>query len=556
MALDAIRHALDPRRHPSRERLLVAALFILLTVFMTWPQAARLTSVPDYGDPLFSVWRLSWVAHRLPRDPAHLFNANIFYPEARTLAYSDAMLVPSLGVAPFLWLGAHPLRTYTIAFLALFVLSGVAMYALVHRLTGSRWAALVAGIVFAFFPFRFDHYSHFELQVAFWMPLALLAVHRVFERPGIKAGVATGLGIAGQALSSLYYGIFFTTFLIPVGLVLWFGHREKWKVVGVLAAGALVAAMLILPAIAPYRAVQEQFGERQRWEVAAYSAEWKSFVTSTVRSVVWGKALDDPSTDPSEKRLFPGLLVVLLAIAALWPPIDRTRVAYALGLAVAIELCRGLNGVVYPYLYEWLMPFRGLRVPARFMIVVSLALAILAGYGLARLLARIPVSRQGWRHAAGAAVALAVLVEYRPTLDLKWVWEQPPSVYAWFAGRPPAVIMEVPSASEVTGAMAEAKYLYFSTFHWQKLLTGNSGFFPPSHTALFHAMKRFPDESSLFYLRQRRVNYLIVHGAFCDEKPLREALEYMENYPHARLIGVFGWERSHSWLFELVPPVS
>ena len=73
----------------------------LLGVAATWPQARQLDAVPDLGDPLFSVWRLSWVAHQLPRHPTALFDANIFYPERRTLTYSDSMLVPSLMTAPF-----------------------------------------------------------------------------------------------------------------------------------------------------------------------------------------------------------------------------------------------------------------------------------------------------------------------------------------------------------------------------------------------------------------------------------------------------------------------
>ena len=88
----------------------VVLLYAALTVAMTYPQVTVLdrgVSV-DIGDPLLSTWRLAWIAHQLPRDPLHLFDANIFYPEPRTLAYSDAMLVPSLTVAPLVWLGCLP----------------------------------------------------------------------------------------------------------------------------------------------------------------------------------------------------------------------------------------------------------------------------------------------------------------------------------------------------------------------------------------------------------------------------------------------------------------
>ena len=68
---------------------------------MTWP-LGRVTDVviPASDDAHFSIWRLAWVAHQLPADPRHLFDANIFYPARGTLALSDAMLlVGALGTA-------------------------------------------------------------------------------------------------------------------------------------------------------------------------------------------------------------------------------------------------------------------------------------------------------------------------------------------------------------------------------------------------------------------------------------------------------------------------
>ena len=61
--------------------------------------------VHDPGDPLMVTWVLAWVAHQLPSAPAHIFDANIFYPERNTLAYSETLLVPGLLAAPLHWLG-------------------------------------------------------------------------------------------------------------------------------------------------------------------------------------------------------------------------------------------------------------------------------------------------------------------------------------------------------------------------------------------------------------------------------------------------------------------
>src|SRR4030095_11105122 len=139
--------------------------FGALVAAVTWPQIKRLDSVPDVGDPLFSIWRIAWIAHQLPRDPLHLFDGNMFYPERLTLTYSDPVIVPGIMSAPFFWLGAHPLTIYNLLFLSGFVLSGVTMYYLVRALTGRRDAAAIAGAIFALYPFRFEQYSHRELQM-------------------------------------------------------------------------------------------------------------------------------------------------------------------------------------------------------------------------------------------------------------------------------------------------------------------------------------------------------------------------------------------------------
>ena len=56
-------------------------------ILLLYQQVRHLDSVPDIGDPLFSIWRLGWVAHQLVTDPRHLFDANIFYPNKPTLAF-------------------------------------------------------------------------------------------------------------------------------------------------------------------------------------------------------------------------------------------------------------------------------------------------------------------------------------------------------------------------------------------------------------------------------------------------------------------------------------
>ena len=79
-----------------------------VAVVLLWPQLRQMDAVPDFGDPLLSMWRAGWVLEQLRGDPRPFFDANIFNPEPLTLTYSDSMLLPALTAAPALVAGMSP----------------------------------------------------------------------------------------------------------------------------------------------------------------------------------------------------------------------------------------------------------------------------------------------------------------------------------------------------------------------------------------------------------------------------------------------------------------
>src|SRR5262249_14058104 len=154
--------------------------------------------------------------------------------------------------APASWLGAGPVLAHNIAFLTAFVLSGAGMYLLVASLTERRAAGIFAGVVFAFLPYRFDHYAHLQLQGAQWMPLALWALHRLFATARPLFAVLAGVFLALNALSCMYYGLFFAMFFPLVALVLLAGAPGRRVVlVKQLALAAVVAVVTVGPFALP-----------------------------------------------------------------------------------------------------------------------------------------------------------------------------------------------------------------------------------------------------------------------------------------------------------------
>ncbi len=528
----------------------IVLLYAALTVAMTYPQVRVLdrgVSV-DIGDPLLSTWRLAWIAHQLPRDPLHLYDANIFHPELRTLAYSDAMLIPSLTVAPLVWLGMPPLLACNLLLLSGFALSGAAMFLLVWSLTRHIPAALLAGFVFAFLPYRFMHYAHLELQMAQWMPLCLWALHRTVNSGRLRDGLLTGLFLALQTLSSWYYGIFLATYLVPVGVVLLAGSgRESIRrAVRPLVAGAVLAGVLVLPFAIPYFEARQTVGERPLEEIKFYSATPINYLAAHPRNALIGTKT--AGWGGQERELFQGLVVPLIALIGLWPPLSRARLGYAIAMALAFEISLGFNGVSFPWLHAYVLPYRGLRVPARMAILVGMSLAVFVGYGVARICAR-----PSGRRAAGLAFALLValvFVEYRSTLVLKDVWKTPPSIYERFRDRPNAVVLNLPFVAP--DVAIEPIYMYFSTFQWHQLMNGYSGFSPPWYTPLVERMSVFPDDSTMAEVRQHDVDFVIVHGAFYDREKYDHVVAKLDERDDLTFVDRTMWEGRETRLYRML----
>ncbi len=516
----------------------------LLVVAVTWPQARQLDAVPDLGDPLFSVWRLSWVAHQLPRHPAALFDANIFYPERRTLTYSDSMLVPSLMTAPFLWFGVSRILVYNVLFLSSFVLSGAAMYLLVRTLTGRRDAAFVAAAVFTLYPYRFEHYSHLELQMTMWMPLALWALHLTLSRPTLSGGLMTGLAIALQALSSLYYGAFFVLYVAVVAPLAWLGHRPlRLRSIGMLAAGALVATVIVAPVAAQYVASTPIHGEWNAGSVKEFSARPRDYLKPYRASRLYGRWSDNGL---QERYLFPTVVPVALAAAGAFPPMTMASFAYTAALALSVDASLGMNGFTFPWLRDHLSWYRSIRAPARFSILVGMTLAILGGYGAARLFTRWPRARG----LLAAGIVAAVAFEARPALSLEPVWSEPPAIYGSLVGLPSGVLAEFPTPEETGMVGSDAFYLDFSTVHWHPMLNGHSGFMPASYVQFLQRTRDFPSRETLAYLRERGVTHITWHGAFSTPLRSGRVIRALDaNSSDLELVAAARWRGSESRLY-------
>jgi hypothetical protein len=498
----------------------------VLSLVMTWPQVTQLsTHVGMHYDALFSTWRIAWIAHQLPRNPAHLFDGNIFFPEPNTLAFSDITLLPALVVAPLLWIGVPPLVAYNVLVLAAFASAGIAAYLLARSLGVSQLAASFAGVVFAFQPYRFAHYPHLELLWTCWIPLAFWALHRVVDNQRIKESARLGMFVGFQALSCVYYALFLVIGLCvvaPIDALASLRGRvgRLWKLA---AAAVVVASVLVAPYVVPYSRSSTVVGLRTLDDVQRWSPTLRSYTFAQHGNVVYPPPPNE--VDAFEHVLFPGITPLVAAIGGLAFVRHRRVLAYAVLLVIAFDLSLGTNGFFYPVVYELIPPMRGLRVPARMFVLVSLALSLLGAFGIDRL------SRARSGHYLAVAAVMTALVE-TASLPLKLQQVPPRShVHQWLAQQPPGAVLEWPfPVAANLGFTRDPLYMYLSTAHWQPLVNGYSGNYPLSYLSLLDSAYTFPDKTAIDAIVERGVRYLLLHSQ-PDERRYIDVVQQLTTEP-------------------------
>jgi hypothetical protein len=499
----------EPARLTRGAQLSCLALFSGLAVVQTWPLATDPAHLSrnDNADTVLNEWILSWVAHQLPRDPLHLFDANIFYPDHLTLAYSEPLIVQSLLGAPLAWLGASPVLVYNLVLLAGFALTGWAAALVVARWTGDWVAGIASGLLLGFNAHTLTRMPHMQALHAEFLPLALLALDAVLRKPRWRAALWLAIWFALQALTSIYLLVFTATALVVGTLV----RPEDWtadafkRVAPSLVASAAIASAIVLPFLLPYWRINNAGFERSLLEVGWYSGSLNDYWTMPSRVHGWIGSSAGGSTS-----LFPGIAGLVLAAWALAdrPLADRRiRMCLAIGL-VGFLLSFGPLVPGYATLYSILPPLQALRAPARFGYLCIVAVSLLAGFGLSVIRKRFTLTPIG----RFASMSVLVVV-FSESLVAPITYERftaIPEIYRRLRSEPNAVAVHLPFPGP-DAIVRNTAYMLGSTLHFKPILNGYSGLIPPSYLRHATELAGFPGPDTSATLRSLGVTHVFLH---------------------------------------------
>ncbi|HTP06608.1 MAG TPA: hypothetical protein VMP08_00040 [Anaerolineae bacterium] len=564
-----------------RRDLLVLLFFTVLALLMTWPLITHLTTVyAGNNEDLWTFqWDNWWTRYALQHGYNLLFTPVQFYPVGVSLAAHSLSFYNSLLWIPLAALFGD-IAAYNITVLLTFILSGYTMYKLVEYLTtdhgpqttGRRpWSmvsSLIAGIIFAFAPYHFSQsLGHVSLASVQWFPLLALfilkATRETKRRSSVWIGLTTLLITATRLQFLVLGGVVMALFVVVDWLVLrreW--TRGAWMR---LIVGAALGLVLSLPFILPAAQLFTQatspdalIADEQTWgqtDLAAY------FLPMTYHPLV-GSIVQPVYENFIKNRAWMPYLGIVPLLLAVWGALRAKRRAVPwviIGLfcfIMALGPFLRVNGVELtsiPLPYALIgdrFPLNILRSPDRYNLLLPLAMAPLAAWGVQDVLARLQVRAASHRLKSmpakenalkrvviigGVIIGAIILFEY---LGVPFPTMQPLPISPFQAqlARDPDnyAVLDIPLDRSDT-----KRYLYYQTQHEKPTVQGRVARVPPEAYALFEQIplltawndsigaKRPPDlGAQLKLLADQNVRYIILHK---DVAP-PDAITSLRNY--------------------------
>ncbi|MBI2186948.1 MAG: discoidin domain-containing protein [Acidobacteria bacterium] len=278
------------------------------------------TIASDRIDPLLNAAILLWNARNVPWTDAW-YQFPIFHPTSDALTFSEHLLGLSVITTPLYWMTRDPIVAYNLTFVLTYILSGMAMFALVWRLTGHGIASFLAGLAFLIAPYRAEQIGHIQTLAAFWAPLALLGLHGFLQTGRTKWLALFGVCWLLQGAANGYYLVFFSVLVGFWGV--WFViAQRRWRDAVLIVSATLVAVLPLVPILLRYVEAHARYRlTRTVQNIVNASADVSSVACGVPRLSAWGWL--DVGICGGERQLFPGVTLLALCIVSVlgaWAP--------------------------------------------------------------------------------------------------------------------------------------------------------------------------------------------------------------------------------------------
>ena len=536
----------------------------------TWPS--------DMRDGASFTWNFWYLPSQVLQGRDPFVTNDIFYPLGAPLGFHTYTPLVSLLSWPLVKIFGLT-TTFSIITLLGPTLSGIGAYFLAHHVTKNRWASFVAGAAYIALPDRALRMGgHVNLNQTYMLPIALLCLFKFYEKPTKRNAVLLGLSLGVSLLIDSTFAAFLV--IAAVVVILWKWRRtlsgevvRAWLLAGVVALA--VASPVLLAMLRDL--TNRQLDPLPGWGGAPYySADVFSYLVPSKFNPVtgsWFESVYDRVT-AGEKFRFVGWTVLALAfIAALkwantWKRIiiAMTLVFFILSLGPFLHVLnkQGKHFEYAGYRFDLPLPYlaihfipvlNGVRVPARFGLMVGLLLAILAAGGLTWIINHLQTRRDGatthddrrWVAPVVAVIALSlVTIESLPGDVPKLTDSTIPAPYTAIKNDPgKGAVLEIPmqwrdgfgQTGDNVAHRDDTIFMYYAITHGKPLVGGMVARYPDAREVALKSIPIYAQVLSLQGdsdpipvtfttndLRQLGIGYIVAHR----DRPLPLVNSYVD----------------------------
>ena len=573
-----------------KKNLIVIIAFILLVVIFTFPLFVHINrcipgffSTDESFGALWDSWRIKFsFMHKLSFSQvsliAHPFGLNIY--GAGYFAYLWMSLIYSLSIL------TTPVLTFNIQALLNLFFNGFLTYLLVFFLTKNRISGVFSGIIFAFCPYQFARiWQHLGLSYNEFMVFSLYALILLRENPKRRNYVLFFLSLLlllSFDFSLILFGFIALCAFIIYSVIYRLANKKLYpKTLGLnYVKKAISIAMLVililffqyLPLIknlfkSSTLGVSSAYNlyHRPFEDLFAQSAKPLSYFLPAVVHPIFGKFTEQflgsqlYGASVTEHTLYLGWIPLALAFVAFrrWrikrkqsmvhsPQSTEDGENFYIGFFIFLAIVAWLFSqppwwkigpvrVFMPsyFMYKVLPMYRAY---CRFGIVLMLAVAVLAGFGLKFILDRFKNKKT--KIAVATLFCGLVLFEFWNYPPFKVIdVSKAPAVYYWLKEQPgDIVIAEYPLDAEAPNEM----YKFYQTKHEKKMINAT---IPGTYAHKFaQTITKVSEPKTSAALKKMGVKYVVVHhDAYLNSELVedKEELAKISRNPGLKLIKSF-----------------
>ncbi|MDE1833313.1 MAG: hypothetical protein KGH58_02750 [Candidatus Micrarchaeota archaeon] len=422
-----------------KTHIISTAIYLLIALVMFYPIALHATTVTPGtgGDSYINLWSIWWVNYATFTLHTNIYYTNlIFWPFGVNLVYWTQTPVQALLSLPFQ--AVNLVFAYNVMLFVGFAVTGLGMFVLADYIVKNKYAAFIAGLIFTFSSVHIAQgLAHIDFIQLEWIPLFVFFALRTLN------GYRSYLNIAGMAVCfalATLMGVVEQSMMLLLVLILiviaYLLYRNTRRLI--LSKNFLISMVLffviafiigswnfvpIINSVLSPGGISVANGGNDIGHNMIWSTNLLSFfVPSFYNGVFYGLSGSSGiynmlySPDPTERVAYVGFLAIILGLFGIYRNWKDSRlwIAFAvifgwLSLGPLLQIGPYITGIpTLYYLYHFIPLFNVMREPGRFNILLIMAVAILAAFGVKSLLERMG-SAAGHAAARPATRALAVI---------------------------------------------------------------------------------------------------------------------------------------------------